>query len=479
MLPLAQHAAAGAGEAVRIAGRSLDYAQLAALAADLVGEVGGATRVAVWATPGLETCAAVAGALAAGIPLVPVNPRIGGRELAHVLADSGVDLVVCGPGTDLPAPLAALDRIEVRLDGVSAGGHTLPPEPPPETPALVLYTSGTTGPPKGTVLPRRAVASNLDALAQVWEWTAGDVLVHALPLFHVHGLVLGLLGPLRLGGQLHLLGRFTAAAVAGELAAEATMAFGVPTMYHRLALDATADATVAAALRRARLLVSGSAALPIGDSERITRATGATVIERYGMTETLIVCAAYATGPRRPGTVGPPLPGVELRLVADAGSELRHGEQTPSEIEVRGPNLFLGYLNQPVATARAFRGGWLRTGDIATRDAEGSLRILGRRATDLISSGGYRIGAGEVETVLLQHPAVAEAAVVGEPDDDLGERVVAWLVLAPGAHRPGERELADHVAQALAPHKRPRAVRWLDALPRNELGKVLKSELSG
>ena len=465
---------AGDREAIRFGERALTYRGLRGVAAALAARLGGATRVAVWAVPELETCAAVVGALAAGVPIVPVNPKSGERELGHIAADSDPDLVLAAPGADLPAQLADRPRVDVDL---GADGGDLPPEAPPEAPALVIYTSGTTGPPKGVLLPRRAIASNLDALADVWEWTGDDVLVHGLPLFHVHGLVLGILGPLRRGGTVHHLGRFSTAGAAAALAGPGTMLFGVPTMYHRLAADAEADRDVAAALGRARVLVSGSAALPAADHERIERATGQRVVERYGMTETLMNCAVHADGDRRPGFVGPPLPGVDLRLVDDDGAEITaRDDETVGEIEVRGPNLFLEYLNRPDATAEVFRDGWFRTGDVATRAPDGYVRIVGRRATDLIKSGGYKIGAGEIEGALLEHPAVGEAAVTGEPDPDLGERIVAWVVPA-GDERPGEDELADHVARLLTPHKRPRAVRWLEKLPRNDMGKVVKSAL--
>jgi malonyl-CoA/methylmalonyl-CoA synthetase len=329
------------------------------------------------------------------------------------------------------------------------------------------------------VLPRRALAADIDALAAAWEWTNQDVLVHGLPLFHVHGLVLGLLGPLRLGGALHHLGSFSVDAVARELGGRATMLFGVPTMYHRLAAAAEQHPQVAAALGRARLLVSGSAALSASDHQRIAAATGQHVVQRYGMTESLITCAVRVDGSRRPGTVGPPLDGVALRLVDDHGGLIEvSDDDTVGEIEVAGSTLFLGYLNRPDATAEAMHDGWFRTGDVATRGPDGYLRLVGRRATDLISSGGYKIGAGEIEDALLEHPGVTEVAVTGEPDPDLGERVVAWVVAA-GDPLPTAEELAEHVAGLLAPHKRPRVVHYLPALPRNEMGKVRKSELLG
>jgi malonyl-CoA/methylmalonyl-CoA synthetase len=462
-------------EAVRFGERALSYAELRDVAAQLAHQIAAATRVAVWATPSLETCASVVGALVAGIAVVPINPKSGERELGHIVGDSEPSVVLAAPGTELPPALDALQRLDVDLD---RSDRPLPSEPDPESPALVVYTSGTTGPPKGVLLPRRAIASNLDALAHAWEWTGDDVLTHGLPLFHVHGLVLGVLGPLRLGGTLHHLGSFSTEAAAEQLTAEATMLFGVPTMYHRLADAAESDRAVADALKQARLLVSGSAALSRTDHERIERASGQRVVERYGMTETLMNCAVRADGDRRPGTVGPPVDGVDLRLVDDDGAVVHASDgETVGEIQVRGPNLFLGYLNRPDATEEAFSDGWFRTGDVATREPDGYIRLIGRQSTDLIKSGGFKIGAGEIETALLEHPGVAEAAVTGEPDDDLGERIVAWVVASDDS-KPSEKEIVDHVARLLTPHKRPREVRYLDELPRNDMGKVQKKRLT-
>lgn len=461
-----------AGEALRVGGRALSWPELAGAGAAVAGRVAGLGRVAIFAEPELETAVAVIGTLAAGAAAVPLNPKAGERELGHILADAVPALVLAAPGADLPAPLTALPLVEV---DIAARGGPLPPEPPAGEPALVLYTSGTTGPPKGAVLSRRAVAANLDALAEVWAWSAADVLVQGLPLFHAHGLVLGTLGPARIGCRLVHVGRFSPEAIAAALAAGGTMLFAVPTMHGRLAAAAEADPAIADALAGARLLVSGSAPLPAREHARLERATGQRVVERYGLTETLMNCAVPA-GRGRPGTVGPPLPGVELRLVTEDGAELDPADpEAIGEVLVRGPNLFDGYLNRPDATAAAIEDGWFRTGDLATRSADGWIRIVGRRSTDLIKTGGFKVGAGEVEAALLEHPAVEEAAVTGEPDDDLGERIVAWVV--PRGAPPDATELADHVASLLSPHKRPRAVRFLDALPRNEMGKVRKAAL--
>ena len=461
--------------------RSLTYGELAAASGAVAGDLKGVRTAAVWATPQLETAVAVTAALLAGVVVVPLNPKSGERELGHILGDSAPDVLLAAPGTALPAAPAALPRVDVDpARGAGPGSVPDDRERDPEDPALIVYTSGTTGPPKGAVIPRRSIASTLDALADAWRWTDADVLVHGLPLFHVHGLVLGTLGPLRRGGSVRHLGRFTTEGVARELNSGATMLFGVPTMYHRVAEALPAEPDLVRALSGARLLVSGSAALPVHDHERITAATGARVVERYGMTETLMNTSVRVDAETRPGSVGVPLPGVELRLVEEDGTPVAsYDGETVGEIQVRGPNLFTEYLNRPDATADAFTAdGWFRTGDMAVRDPGGDVRIVGRKATDLIKSGGYKIGAGEIENALLDHPHIAEAAVTGEPDPDLGERIVAWVVVRENANRPSPEELGDHVARLLAPHKRPRVVHFRPSLPRNDLGKLLKRDLA-
>ncbi|MFI8848943.1 acyl-CoA synthetase [Streptomyces sp. 891-h] len=475
--------AASSHTALSFGDRSLSYRRLAAVTSGVAARLQTSAPVAVWATPSLETAVGVVAGLLAGVPVVPLNPKSGESELAHIVGDSAPGAVLAEPGAQLPEALGSLLRTDIEISEEPVAGEEtwgLPTEPNPEAAALIVYTSGTTGPPKGVVLSRRAIASSLDALEEAWQWTADDVLVHGLPLFHVHGLILGVLGPLRRGGALRHLVRFSTEGVARELAGGGTMLFGVPTMYHRLADACASDPDLVRALAGARLLVSGSAALPLHDHDRLMAATGQRVIERYGMTETLMNTSVRPGGSSRLGTVGLPLRDVDVRLVDDAGRRLpAEDTETVGEVQVRGPNLFTEYLNRPDATAEAFDGGWFRTGDMATRDADGSVRLVGRKATDIIKSGGYKIGAGEIENVLLGHPAVAEAAVTGEPDDDLGERVVAWIVPASPQQPPLAEELTTLVTEQLAPHKRPREVHFLDALPRNDMGKVVKRDLPG
>lgn len=452
-------AATDLGDAVSIGDVTLSRSDLIGAATSVAERVGGADRVAVLATPSAPTALAITGCLLAGVPVVPVPADVGQAERRHILTDSAAQAWL----GEAPDEAEGLPHIPVRLHARSWHRY---PEPPPESTALIIYTSGTTGPPKGVQLSRRAIAADLDALAEAWQWTADDVLVHGLPLFHVHGLVLGLLGSLRAGNRFVHTGKPTPERYA---AASGTLYFGVPTVWSRV----VADTAAAEALRPARLLVSGSAPLPVPVFDQLVRLTGHAPVERYGSTESLITLSTRADSERRPGWVGLPLAGIETRLVDDAGGPVPHDGETIGRLQVRGPTLFDGYLNRPDATAEAFdAGGWYRTGDVAVVDSGGMHRIVGRESVDLIKSGGYRVGAGEIETALLGHPGVREAAVVGLPDEDLGQRIVAFVVGDAVAD-----ELIDYVAQQLSVHKRPREVRVVDSLPRNAMGKVLKKEL--
>ncbi|MEU9109788.1 AMP-binding protein [Streptomyces xanthophaeus] len=427
-------------DAVTVAGRSASYEELLGAARAVAADVAGAPAFAVTATASLETVAAAVGALLAGVPLVPLPPDAGSAEREHILRDSGARTV----GVDF-----------ARRSDWSG------PVPAAQDPALILYTSGTTGAPKGVVLSGAALAADLDALAEAWQWSAEDTLVHGLPLFHVHGLVLGVLGALRTGSRLVHTGRPTPEAYAR---ARGSLYFGVPTVWSRVARAPEA----ASELAGARLLVSGSAALPAPVFRDLERLTGHRPVERYGMTETLITISGRAGSEVRPGTVGTPLPGIRTRIAAEPGADI-------GELQLTGPTLFAGYLGRPEATAAAYtEDGWFRTGDIAAVDpGDGVHRIVGRASIDLIKSGGYRIGASEIENALLDHPKVTEAAVVGVPDADLGQRIVAYVV-AEGVT--GE-ELTDFVAARLSVHKRPREVRFIAAVPRNAMGKPQKKLL--
>jgi fatty acid CoA ligase FadD36 len=344
------------------------------------------------------------------------------------------------------------------------------PEPVAETEtAIVLYTSGTTGAPKGVVLSHRALRAGIEGLADAWGWTGDDVVAHGLPLFHTHGLVLGVLGSLHLGSRVVHTGRPTPQAYA---ATPATVYFGVPTVWTRVARDPEA----ARALSGARLLVSGSAPLPVPVFERLRELTGHALVERYGMTETMITLSTRADGERRPGWVGLPVGEARTRLRAEDGGEVPADGETVGRLEVSGPMLFDGYLNLPETTAEVLGSdGWFATGDLAVVDADGFHRIVGRESVDLIKSGGYRIGAGEIETSLLALPEVQEVAVLGLPDEDLGQRIVAYAVVAPDdADDALAARMVEHVAADLSWHKRPREVRFVPSLPRNAMGKVQK-----
>lgn len=456
----------GRADAVEVAGTSLSSEQLVSAALAFGARLSGPEPVAVHAIPTAETVVAVVGGLLAGVPVVPVPPDAGPGEVAHVLRDSGAS-AWAGPrpdGVDLPV---------VPLDlAASAPSGASPDLPAADATSLILYTSGTTGAPKGVELSSGAIAAGLDGLVDAWQWSEEDTLVHGLPLFHTHGLILGVLGALRVGSRVRHTGRPTPEAYA---ATPGSMYFGVPTVWSRVA----AAPEAARAIGRARLLVSGSAPLPAPVFEAIAGLAGQAPVERYGMTETMITLSARADGERRAGWVGLPITGVETRVLAEDGSEVPADGESIGRLEVRGPVLFSGYLGRPETTAASFtRDGWFVTGDLAARDASGFHRIVGRESVDLIKSGGYRIGAGEIEASLLARPEVAEVAVVGEPDPDLGQRIVAWVVAEGPTGDDLAQSLVDHVAHDLSRHKRPREVRFTDSLPRNAMGKVQKKQLA-
>ena len=466
--------------------RALDYAALGAACGLFRGAlaelgIGAHDRIAIWAHPDRDSIVGLVAGLSAGVTTVPLNPGSGESELAHILADAKPKAIFSSqPERDRPRtpqlPVHGLDALQRSLVVERSD-----PSLAPDAPLLVLYTSGTTGSPKGAVLTARNIAATLDGLQSAWALTERDTIVHALPLFHAHGLVFGLLGALRVGACLHFISKFTPTAVAAALHGQQRVLYAVPTMYRRLIDAAEHDLQVRAGLAAARLLVSGSAPLPAREHARIETVTGQRVCERYGLSETFVNTAVRHDGERRPGYVGLPLDRVELKLVDDARATITaHDDETIGEIAVRGPNVFLGYLNRPEATREVVDDdGWFYTGDLGTLAPDGYLRIVGRKATDLIKTGGFKVGAGEVEAALLEHPAVSEAAVVGPPDADLGERIVAFVVTHQPVREPAPlaSTLIDHVAQQLAKHKRPREIRFVSELPRNALGKVLKKQL--
>jgi malonyl-CoA/methylmalonyl-CoA synthetase len=415
------------------------------------------------AASSLELVVAHLAALRAGIVVVPMNRAYREREIAHIVADarpraalvddderagwirgarSGSELLILGPEVDLP------DTAPAELDVVAPG-----------QPALIGYTSGTTGQPKGAVLSHANLLAGSESIQLAWRWSAADRLVLALPLFHAHGLCVGLHGTLLAGASAVLLPGFDVDGVL-DAAAEhgASLFFGVPTMYHRLAQSSRVSE-----LARLRLCVSGSAPLPAELHRAVAERGGQRVLERYGMTETLMLVSNPYEGERRPGSVGLPLPGVEVELSGEG------------EVLVRGPNVFAGYWERPEATRASFDHGWFRTGDLGRHDADGYLRLLGR-AKELIITGGLNVYPREVEEVLLTHPDVAEVAVLGTPSEEWGELVTAFVV--PAGERPALDSLITYAAAQLAPFKRPRVVHFVDHLPRNALGKVLKHELA-
>ena len=441
-------------------------------------------RVALLVTPGAAWVEAFFGVLRAGGCAVILSPLHPPAETSYFCDDADVDTLVASP--DLAS----------RLDGVAGSRRLLSTEalrahaPASELPAtdgstaaLQLYTSGTTGKPKGAILTHANLAVQQEVIGRAWGHQPGDVLLHALPLHHLHGLGIALLNVLGAGGSVRLLPHFDAERI-WESMRESSLFMGVPTMYTKLfaAFDAASEpvrARWSANARRLRLATSGSAALPVTWGERWRALGGEYPLERFGMTEIGVGMSNPVAGPRKPGMVGRPVETVETRIVGESGEDAESGE-----LWIRGPSVFAGYWKRPEATAAAFAkdpsgagAPWFKTGDTVTRDADGYFKILGRTSVDILKSGGYKLSALEIEEVLRDHPSVAEVAVVGLPDETWGERVVACVLSRPGQPKCDEATLRAFAKERLASYKVPKQVVELTELPRNAIGKVVKPEL--
>ncbi len=491
--------------AVMADGASYGYGLLAARsevrAGQLLAAAGkadlGEDRVGFVAAPGVEyvvTLYAIWRAGGVAVPLCPEHPR---REVEYVVGDAGCSLLVTASGEITPAGPDSGLRAHRPHSAAGAARAGLPRLTPGRR-AMILYTSGTTGRPKGAVLTHRALAAQVSSLVEAWRWTPGDRILHVLPLHHTHGIVNALCCPLYTGATVDFAGGFDATLAWERLSSgEASVFMAVPTIYAKLlrAWDLAGDRTKerwSSGAKSLRLAVSGSAALPVRIFQRWKEVAGQPLLERYGMTEAGMALSNPYDGERRAGAVGQPLPGVGVRLVDPAtGSVLAEGaERTPpgepseradresGEIQLRGPMLFSEYWKRQEETEAAFADGWFKTGDEATLE-EGYYRILGRRSVDIIKSGGYKISAIEIEELLRSHPVVQDCAVVGVPDEEWGERVVA-VVVPHGVAEPTmalSGLLEPWARKLLAPYKVPRVWRCVEDLPRNEMGKVQKPEL--
>lgn len=416
-------------------------------------------------TSGSMVCAYL-GLLVLGAPVVLASPALTAVEFDVIAATSGATAAV----TDSPAP-QSIRHIDLTALAVSAetAAEAADPGPRCDDVAVIAFTSGTTGAPKGVPLTHTMLLSSIRAVMRAWRWTARDRLVHALPLYHQHGLG-GIHATLIAGSSARILAEFDAATLVRTIHAErATVLFAVPTIYQRLV---EIPENLAPQLASLRLATSGSAPLPAALFDLVTERLGITPMERYGLTESGLDVSNRYDGPRRAGVVGFPLPGVELRLTDADGRDVAPGEH--GEIVLRGPQVFSGYLDDQEATARAFHGGnWFRTGDLGRIEDDGALAITGR-LKDIIVSGGLNVSSREVEEVLAGHPAVEEAAVTGLPDPYWGEAVAAWVVLR---HDIDPADLTAHCRTRLMAFKCPKRITVVDALPRNAMGKIQRNQL--
>jgi malonyl-CoA/methylmalonyl-CoA synthetase len=453
---------------------------LAAALLDGADALGGA-RVGVFAPPGRDFVVAFVAVLVAGGSAVVLSPLHAAAESRYLLDDAGVGTVIVHPELAEAAAAFVGDRRVIAPS--AAGAPRALGAVAPSAPALQLYTSGTTGKPKGAVLSHGNLAVQARLLGEAWGWRPGDVLLHALPLHHMHGLVIALVTALAAGASARVL-TFSAPRV-WDAMERSTVFMAVPTMYGKLLsaldeADAETRARWARGARSLRLATSGSAALPVTVGERWRELTGRYPLERFGMTEIGVGLGNPLDGERKPGMVGKPLPTVETRIVGDDGRDAAVGE-----LWVRGPSVFSAYHARPEETARAFaadEGGgapWFKTGDTVTRDADGDFKILGRTSVDIIKSGGYKLSALEIEEALREHPAVLEVAIVGLPDETWGERVVGAVVARPGREAECDAgALRAFCRERLASYKVPKELHLVPELPKNALGKTVKPELA-
>jgi malonyl-CoA/methylmalonyl-CoA synthetase len=472
--------------AIVAGGREYTYGQVSAASAavavrlldgrpDLAGR-----RVAFLVQPGFAWVSVQWGIWRAGGTAVPLAMSHPARELEHVIEDCTPSVIITDADQTGRVRLIAQERSIPLLETHSLIGSNADsaaitlPRIDARARATILYTSGTTGRPKGVVATHASVTAQITTLVDAWGWSEDDRILHVLPLHHVHGIINVLSCAMWSGACCEFLPRFEAEPVWQRMASgEITMFMAVPTIYHRLI--ATWEAATPS-MREAwsggslglRLMVSGSAALPVRTLQRWREITGHTLLERYGMTEIGMALSNPLHGERRAGTVGQPLAGVTARIVDDSGEPLTEG--SAGQIEVRGPQVFGEYWQRPEETAKAFRDGWFVTGDEAVIE-DGYWRILGRRSTDIIKSGGYKISALEIEDALREHEAIHDCAVVGLPDEDLGERIAVAIV---GSETTNAATLAAWARDRIAPYKVPRDFRFVDELPRNAMGKVTK-----
>ncbi len=491
-LAAASAAAAGGRVAITVDGEPVTHAELDDAAARVAGwlarRVRPGDRVLFAAASSVGFVRCYLGALRAGAVVVLANPGYTSAELGHLVADSGTVLAFADrePARLLAGLPSAPPTVDVRELPDGAGRATGIQIRPQDT-ALLAYTSGTTGKPKGVPLTHRRLAVSIRSAMAAWRWSRDDVLVHALPLYHQHGLG-GVHAALVAGGTVHVRSRFTPGDLSRAIErARGTVLFAVPTIYQAL-MDSPAAA--APGLRSLRLAVCGSAPLNPALAERLATAAGRVPLIRYGTTETGLNISNPLGDPRG-DTVGVPLPGVLARIrAASGGAEPGSGREPPAgpggepdfgadgEIQLRGPQVFAGYWRDPAATEAAFTAdGWFRTGDIGAVDpVTGHLRIRGR-SKEMIITGGLNVYPREVEIALEGHPSVAEAAVAGVPHDRWGEQVTAWVVMRDG-HRFDEAALITYARTKLAGYKCPKQVFRLAALPRNHLGKIVRSALT-
>ena len=434
-------------------------------------------RIGILVKPNIDYVTILWGIWKSGGVAVPLCLSATENELKHYISDSGINIIISSKNCEQKQNIPNINDLKlINVENLETHIKTPLPRLSLERRAMIIYTSGTTNKPKGVVSTHKNIEAQITALTEAWHWSKEDHIPLFLPLHHIHGIINSLCCPLFVGAKTTMLGSFNVDRICEEISSKDFTVFtAVPTIYFSLIdkLEESNDKNIINGFRKMRLMMSGSAALASEIHKKWKNLTGQELLERYGMTEVGMALSNKIDGERRPGSVGIPLPGVEIKLEDDEGKIITD-EGEAGQVMIRGPQVFLEYINLSEKTKDSFKEGWFLTGDVALLE-KGYFRLLGRDSIDVIKSGGYKIAALEIEDTLLRHPNIKECAVIGKKDDKWGEIVVSAIVIR-------EKELSIEEVQkwcskSLSGYKIPRIIKIIEELPKNSMGKITKTKL--
>ena len=434
-------------------------------------------RIGILVNPNIDYVTILWGIWKSGGVAVPLSLSATENELKHYITDSGINIIISSKNCEQKQNIPNINDLKlINVENLETHIKTPLPRLSLERRAMIIYTSGTTNKPKGVVSTHKNIEAQITALTEAWHWSKEDHIPLFLPLHHIHGIINSLCCPLFVGAKTTMLGSFNVDRICEEICSKDFTVFtAVPTIYFSLIdkLEESNDKNIINGFRKMRLIMSGSAALASEIHKKWKNLTGQELLERYGMTEVGMALSNKIDGERRPGSVGIPLPGVEIKLEDDEGKIITD-EGEAGQVMIRGPQVFLEYINLSEKTKDSFKEGWFLTGDVAMLE-KGYFKLLGRDSIDVIKSGGYKISALEIEDILLGHPNIKECAVIGKEDKKWGQIVVSAIVIR-------EKELSIEEVQkwcskSLSGYKIPRIIKIIEELPKNSMGKITKTKL--